>query len=173
MKKQKRTAPVVAMFAIVLWASTAVLSIVKAQQSGNDPRPLVPVLTADGLQKMLDDMGLTPKKLSAGFLISIKRDSWTYNIQVALSPDGSKIGMNANLGSVPKLEEVNAAQWLSLLEENEEMDPSAFYVSKTNQKLYIHRVMDNRAISSAYLRQQVDNFCANIKDTQKYWSFTK
>lgn len=173
MESKKRTVPVVAMFAIVLWASTALFSAVKAQQTGTESRPSSQALTADGLQKTLEDMGLEPKKLSKGLLISIKRDTWTYNMQLAISPDGSKIGMNANLGEIPKLEDVTAAQWLALLEQNEEIDPSTFYVSKANQKLYIHRVMDNRAISSAYLRQQVDNFCANIRDTQKYWGFTK
>lgn len=169
----KKNSHAVGLFALVLWASTALFSIVRAQQTGAEARPPVQALTADSLQKMLDDMGYAPKKLNTGYLISIKRDAWNYNIQVALSPDGSKIGMNANLGAIPKLEDVTAPQWLSLLEANEEVDPSTFYVAKSNQKLYIHRTMDNRALTPAYFRQQVDYFCTNMKDTQKLWDFTK
>ncbi len=54
-----------------------------------------------------------------------------------------------------------------------DVDPSEYYVGKDQQKLYLHRTLDNRAISPAYLRQQIDYFCPNIKDTSKSWEFTK
>lgn len=169
----KKCINAVSIIAIVLWASTALIPIVKAQQSNVDIRQSGISLTDESLRKMLDDMGFEPKKLTTGYLISLKRDSWTYHMQFVLSKDGTRIGINANLGSIPRLDDITAAQWLSLLEANEDVDPSSFYVSKSNQKLYLHRTLDNRAISAAYLRQQVDYFCSNIRETQKAWEFTK
>jgi hypothetical protein len=151
--------------AIVLWGCTALLPVVRAQQSG--------ALTESGLQQMLDGLGYPPKKLSVGYLIVVKQDTWTISIQVVESKDQTKIGLNANLGQIPKLEDVPAAQWLGLLEANRDIDPSAFFVDKSNQKLYLHRTMDNRDVTPAHLRQEIDNFSAAIRSTQKSWEFTK
>ena len=43
--------------------------------------------------------------------------------------------------------------------------------SKETKKLYLHRVLDNREITPAYIRQQTENFCANIKNTGDVWKF--
>ena len=156
------------LLAIFLWGITILAPHVRASQ---------PVaqgdLTSESLQKMLDDMGYLPKKLSVGYLISISRDSWTFHIQLVLSKDGSKLGMNSNLGAIPKPEEVAASTWLRLLEANGDVDPSAFYVDKQTQKLYLHRTLDNRGITPAILRGQIEAFCSNTKDTGKLWEFTK
>jgi len=129
-------------------------------------------LTDDTLQKMLDAMGYEPKKLSKGYLIAIKRDSWTFNMQLTLSSDMSKLGFNANLGVVSNPQAVTAAQWMALLVSNKNIDPSSFYFDDEQKKLYIHRVLDNRGIAPAFLRQQIENFCGNMKDTAELWKFT-
>ena len=126
-----------------------------------------------GLQSMLDNMGYSPKPLSNGYLISIKQDSWTYNMQLLLSSDGSKIGMNANLGVVEDPSTITSDQWRTLLEKNEDVDPSSFYFDKENKKLYIHRALDNRQVTPAFMRKQIENFCSNIHDTSDEWGFTK
>jgi len=68
---------------------------------------------------------------------------------------------------------VAAVPLKSMLIENSNIDPSFFYFDKDQKKLYLHRVLDNRSITPAYIRQQVDNFCGNIKDTADKWNFTK
>jgi len=161
-----------AVLAIVLWGSTALVSVIHAQ-GDQDIRQSGQTLTDDGLNKMLDGLGYEPKKLGSGYLIAIKKDSWTYNMQFVLSKDNSRLGMNANLGNVPSPETVTAEQWKGLLIENSNIDPSFFYFDKDQKKLYLHRVLDNRSITPAYIRQQVDNFCGNIKDTADKWNFTK
>ncbi|MBI1757019.1 MAG: hypothetical protein HY248_03605 [Fimbriimonas ginsengisoli] len=130
-------------------------------------------VTDDSLKATLDGMGYEPKKLSKGFLISIKRDSWTYYIQLVLSSDSSKLGFNSNLGAVESPEAVTAEQWKKLLVSNEDIDPSFFYFDESHKKLYLHRSLDNRSLSASFLRQQIDNFCANIKSTGDLWKFTK
>jgi len=130
-------------------------------------------LDDEKLRQMLDAMGFEPKALSKGFLITIKRDAWTTYIQLVISKDQAKIGLNANLGVVENPDSITAAQWRALLGANRDIDPSSFYYDVDQKKLYIHRVMDNRAVTPAYLRIQIDNFVDNMKSTEALWSFTK
>lgn len=130
-------------------------------------------LTDDSLKSMLDNMGYSPTPLSKGYLIVISRDTWTYNMQLVLSGDNTKLGLNANLGSVDDPTTITADQWRTLLEKNADVDPSAFYFDKDQKKLYLHRSLDNRSISPAFLRSQIDNFCSNIHDTEDSWNFVK
>ena len=53
-------------------------------------------LDNDSLKAMLTNMGYAPTDLSKGYLIAIKRDSWTYNMQLVLSADQSKIGRSGS-----------------------------------------------------------------------------
>jgi hypothetical protein len=129
-------------------------------------------LTNDSLKAMLDNMGYEPKALSKGYLLAIKQDTWTFNMQLVLSADGTKLGMNANLGLVD-VDNVAAKDWLNLLESNGDIDPSAFYVDRDQKKLYLHRVLDNHEITPAFLRSQIESFTANIKNTEGLWKFTK
>ena len=163
----RRSVSVMSVFAIVLWGSTLLVPHVKAQQSADSG------LTDDSLRQMLVNMGYEPRKLSSGYLIAEKREGMTISMQLVLSKDGSRLGINANLGSVPDPDSVSAQQWRTLLEANTDIDPSAFYFDKNVKKLYIHRSMDNRAISPAVLRKHIDSFCYAVKSTDKAWSFTK
>jgi len=122
---------------------------------------------------MLANLGLEPKPLSKGFLIAIKRDTWTLNMQLVLSPNLEKLGMNANLGKVDDPDSVTASEWKNLLISNGDIDPSAFYFDKDQKKLYLHRSLDNRAVTPEFLRKQIDNFGDNIKNTADLWKFTK
>ena len=107
------------------------------------------------------------------YLIAIKRDSWTYNIQLVLSADTTKLGMNSNLGIVEDPDAITASQWKAFLISNEDIDPSSFYFNEKQKKMYLHRVMDNRDLTPAYVRAQIDSFCGNLKDTAALWKFTK
>jgi hypothetical protein len=162
-----------ATIAILLWGATAMTSLTRAQDKIGDLRASGSSLTNESLEEMLNGLGYEPKKLTHGFLIAIKRDTWTYNMQLLVSKDATKIGMNANLGQVPDPDGVGADKWKALLIANSDIDPSFFYFDKDQKKVYLHRVLDNRAVTAAYLRQQIDNFCTNIKDTSDAWSFTK
>jgi hypothetical protein len=144
-----------------------------AQTPPASPAPPSGGLTDAGLKELLDGLGLEPKPLSKGYLIAVKRDTWTFNIQLVLSKDLTKIGMNSNLGMVPDPASVPAATWLKLLADNSDIDPSSFYFHTEQKKLYLHRVIDNRAINPAVIRKQIDNFCDNTRDTAADWKFTK
>lgn len=130
-------------------------------------------LTDTQLLQLLDTMGFAPRKLSKGYLIVIQRDGWTYNMQVVLSPDLTKLGMNANLATSTHPAALPASVWRSLLADNEDVDPSCFYFDRKLNRLFLHRVLDNHFITPAFLRQQIDNFCQNIKSTEADWGEVK
>lgn len=163
--------PAAAAVAIALWLVTFFAPSGHAQtsQAGTAPQ----ALDDDALSAMLTGLGYEPKKLTHGFLISAKKDDWTYYLQFVLSPDKTRLGMNANMGAVADPDAVTAAQWRGLLEQNIEIDPSSFNYDKTQKKLYLHRVLENRALTPSYVRTQIDNFCKNIHDTSDYWNFAK
>lgn len=166
-----RTMSLTSLLAITFCVVMAVSPRLYSQET--KPAAAAGALVDDGLRKLLDGMGYEPKPLSKGFLIAVKRDTWTINIQLVISPNGEKIGMNANLGVVENPDGVTAAQWKALLAANGDIDPSAFYFDATQKKLYLHRSLDNRGITPAILRQQIENFCGNMVDTSTLWSFTK
>lgn len=130
-------------------------------------------LANDTLRQMLDGMGMEPKALSKGYLVALKQDTWTINLQVVISDNKLKIGLNANLGKIEDPDSVTASQWRALLIANGDVDPSAFYFDKDQKKLYLHRSFDNRAVTPAFLRGQIENFAANVRGTEPLWKFTK
>lgn len=155
----------------ILTCGLAMLTPVRALPSAPEAAP--GALTDESLQQALTDLGYTPKKLSKGFLLSFKREgSWTINLQLVLSPDLSNLGLNANLGLVDEAT-VTTAQWIALMGANGDIDPSSFYYDQDKKKLYLHRSLDNRAVSPEFLRAQIEAFSANVTKTEKLWAFTK
>ncbi len=165
----RKTVSGVALLAVVLWGSLALAPVIRAQETLGAPQ----ALSNDDLKKMLENMGLEPKPLSKGFLIAIKRDTWTLNMQIVLSENLTKLGLNANLGKVDDPDSVTAEQWKKLLISNGDIDPSCFYFDKDQKKLYLHRTFDNRSVTPDFLRKQIDYFGDNIKNTADLWKFTK
>lgn len=166
----KKALPV-GLFAVVLLSviGMAPVSPVRAATAMADAEGL----TDDTLKQMLLGMGIEPKPLSKGFLVAIKQDTWTINMQLVISADKSKLGFNANLGKVDAPDTVTATQWRALLISNGDIDPSSFYFDMEQKKLYLHRSLDNRAITPVFLRGQIDNFVANVRGTADLWKFTK
>jgi hypothetical protein len=130
-------------------------------------------LVDDTLKQMLDGMGMEPKALSKGFLVALKQGTWTINLQVVISANKEKIGLNANLGKIDDPDSVTASQWRAMLIANGDIDPTAFYFDKDQKKLYLHRSFDNRGVTPAFLRREIEGFAAHVRSTEALWKFTK
>lgn len=162
------------LLAVVLWGASVVSPNMHAQAASQGGAATVPAqLSNDTLRQMLDGMGYEPKAISKGFLVVIKRDAWTCNIQLVLSDNKSKLGMNANLGLVKDPDRVAAAQWKALMAVNRDIDPSFFYFDADSKKLFLHRSIDNRGLTPAYMRSQIEAFVENMKSTAELWKFTE
>jgi len=163
----KRSLPVAGLMALILWGVTALAPLGLAQDNAQGQ------LDNEALGKLLSNMGYEPKALSKGWLIAVKQNTWTFNIQLVCSKDLTKIGLNANLGAVKDPDAITADQWKQLLISNEDIDPSCFYFDKDQKKLYMHRTIDNRGVTSSIIRTQVENFCSNMQSTEELWKFTQ
>ncbi len=177
-----RSTQAISLFAVILWACTAIGALVHAQdksQTKGQEKPATAVststagLTDPGLKKMLMDMGYTPKDLSKGYQVTIKKNNWTFNVQVVLSDNKEKMGMNTIAGDVKQPTDVPAASWLALLETNPEIDPTTFYFDKQQNRLCLHRACDNRGITQDILAKELDSFCFDVVATSKVWRFTR
>ena len=165
---------IVVAVATLLCAATLLAGRIRAQEPQEEVTPAVRgVLNDTSLQQMLVDLGHEPKKLKQGYVVAIKQGEWTFNVQLVISPNKEKIGLNANVGTVDDASTVTASQWMNVLASNTDIAPSFFYFNKNNRTLYMHRVLDNRCMTTAIMRQQVDAFTASIKDTADVWKFTK
>ena len=170
----KKTLSSTGLAAIILWTLTTCIAAVHAGGRRNTVEQQADAaLTNDTLRVVLANMGLEPSALSKGYLLKIKQDTWTINMQVVLSGDGRKVGFNANLGTVEDPSAITADQWMKLLISNGDIDPSSFYFDKVQKKLYLHRSFDNREVTAAILRREIDNFSANVRSTADLWKFTK
>jgi hypothetical protein len=168
------------MFAIVLWAGTAIGALVHAQdksqpklQGAAPADPSAGAITDPGLKQMLKNLGYAPKELSKGYQITIKKNNWTFNIQVVLSDNKEKMGMNTIAGDVKQPLDVPAASWLALLETNPNIDPTTFYFDSKQNRLCLHRACDNRGITKEILAKELDSFCFDVVATARYWRFTQ
>jgi len=157
----------------LLCACVLLSASVGARGAGAPGKGAYTVLSEEDLGKLLDQMVYAPKKLKKGYLVEITRDTWTVNIQLVLSADGTKLGMNSNLGVIENAAEVTREQWMGLLTTNGKIDPSFFYFDDDAKKLFLHRTLDNRAIDAEMMRKQIDTFCGNVIATGDVWKFTK
>jgi|GEM_PF-1570359 len=184
-----------ALFAIVLWSGTAISALVHAQKQeavitkstttttaaapdatlAGDPKSEPGQMSEEAMLHMLTNMGyeIKPVNTNAGVVISMVQGTWKLDVEFVISPNHEKIGMNVLLGTAKKPEEVTAAEWEALLVRNGNIEPSFFYFDKTNSKLFLHRVIDNRGITPAILRRELDVFTSQVHVTQKQWKFVE
>ena len=170
----RKSFSIMGIVAIVLCAAGMLAGRIGAQET-RDPAPSTVrgALNDTSLLQMLTDLGYEPKKLKQGYVVAIKQGEWTFNVQFLISQNREKIGMNANMGTVEDTTAITATQWMNLLATNTDIAPSFFYFNKNNHTLYMHRVLDNRGLTPPFMRQQIENFCSNIKETGDLWKFTK
>jgi len=161
------------LLALVFWSASVLSPDVHARTVSQAGSSVPTQLSEDTLRLMLEGMGYEPKALSKGFLLTIKRDDWTVSIQIVLSDNKEKLGMNANLGTVKDPDSVTGAQWRALVAANRDLDPSFFYFDADKKKLYLHRAMNNRGLTPAYMRTQIEAFIDNLKSTLNLWKFTE
>jgi hypothetical protein len=104
--------------------------------------------------------------------VTIQRDGWTFHVTVKLHPEQNKVWLIARLADLPALNQVPAERLARLLEENDNM-ASYFVLTKDGKTLYFKRYFDNRDLSPVKVREQMDVFLSQIKETQGLWDVSK
>lgn len=155
---------------------TLALSWVQADDepaAGTPPTPAVADpgrLTDPQLFSLLQGLGVEPTKLSeVSFRVTVKQDAWTVPVQFALSRSEDRIWITAFLGEVKEAELVPAAALRALLSAYEKIAPAHFFLKEGGRKLHVGMAIDNRGVTAAVLRRDLDHLCAAIRATAEIW----
>jgi hypothetical protein len=167
-------------------ASAAGLGAVRADGPAADktdkpaqtaPKVVAP-LTDESLGAMLENMGFEakPEKLekTTVYHLKIEQHTWVYYINVALSTDKEQQWITTNVADVPADEKVPAEKLLRLLEENNDIGPSAVYYDKKIKRIAMGLALTNRGgLTPAVFRTHLTQFMADVKEVQKLCDFPK
>ncbi len=128
-------------------------------------------LTDADLFAMLDGLGVEPVKVNeAVFRVTVRQDGWTVPVQFALSRSEEKVWMTAFLGGVSDPEQASASSLRALLTAYEAVAPAHFFLKDGGLKLHLGMALDNRAVTPAALRRDLDHLCAGIRATADLWN---
>ena len=145
----------------------------RAQQPAGTPAPL----TDDSLLAMLKNMGYAPRieKTPKGsiYSLTIQRGTWTYYVDVSLSPSKTKLWLSGWLSALPRDEKVPAERLLALLEGSWTHGPAHFRYHRGFRQLNIGLCLDNRDITPETLRTQLESFMDTMKKSEELWNVKK
>jgi hypothetical protein len=133
-------------------------------------------LTAETLGKMLRDMGYDPKVSTSAdksitfYKLVLERDNFTYVIDVSLDKAQKRVWLVCALKRVGAIEQVQAARLQKLLEENDMIAPAAFSYDKTRKQFFLNVAVDNRGITAAQLRAELDTLQSVVRRTYPLWN---
>jgi hypothetical protein len=120
------------------------------------------------IQPMLDGMGLDSKDLGAGtYQVLLTQDGLDIPVGVGLSKSGRKLWLTVNLGAIKPDTKADAAKLMKFLERQYDIQPTQFYVSKDILKL--GAAIDNRGITPAVLRRELDKVVDDTVKTKDLW----
>jgi hypothetical protein len=125
------------------------------------------------LPKLLENMGYEAQKVDEGvYRVVIEQDSWTIYLRFSLSTDSKqRLWMTTSFGEIKNWEKVPAEPLLKLLVSNDTIGPAHFYVTASGdtRRLNMAKAVDNRGITAAVLRREIDKFVSSVKDTAALW----
>lgn len=133
-------------------------------------------LTIDSLTKMVSGLGFEPKKVGDTVQrIEIERDKFTFRINLSVSGNTKKVWMSSYLVEIPDLSKVPANLLSDLLVSNGEIGPAHFYLVKLEKSYWLKMgfALDNRSITPAYFRGELDWFLEKMSETAKLWDKSK
>lgn len=147
----------------------------------NPPAPAGGALTIESLKGVLEGLGYEPENINnAAYRLRISRDGWNFVVTTSLSPSKEKLWLTAYLSETPDVTKLPPATLAKLLLANNDIGPAHFYFLdctdckvKDSKLLYIGMSLDNRSLSPAQFRKELDRFCANIKNTAEFWDVAK
>lgn len=133
-------------------------------------------VTLDSLPKMLTGLGLEPKKSGeAAYVIVIERNKFTFRISVSISGNEKKLWMSSYLVEIPDLSKVASTTLAEALQSNADTGPAHYYLVKSGDKFWlkIGFALDNRNVTPAYFRSELDWFLDKMADSASVWEKEK
>jgi hypothetical protein len=140
-----------------------------------EAKPAAGVLTPATLEKTLTDMGLEPKKVNdRAWDVKLSRDGWDFSIRISLTASGQTLWLTATLVQVGDINKVPAQALAKLLKGNFDYGPCMYYFFADPKKtgagsVVMGRAIDNRGLTAALIRAELDRICTNVKSSHPLW----
>ncbi len=142
------------------------------------PQPTSSIMTAEALGPLLENMGYDVKTMKNTadvpyYVITTKRDTWTFVVEVSLSPNKGYVWLGAPLSVVPDLTPDSGPKLLRLLQENGNIAPTFFSYAPGSKRLMLQSAMENHDITPAKLRVRIDGLQDVVRNTFPLWDTSK
>ena len=136
-------------------------------------------VNSDGLGRMLGTLGLKPRAAGTRFdfeFQSLQGDQeWGFAMSVVISQDAGTIWVMAWLEEMPKqAAKVPAAALLRMLAENDRLGNGKFFAyDRQNRRFLMQRVIPNRGITPAVLREVFQDMAKGVMGSHSTWSVAR
>lgn len=142
--------------------------LLAGQVKGNRP-PVSSELNDATLKQTLVRVGYKPKTLeSGGYEVETKSGDLTVFMVVNLSKSGQKLWFTVNLGDMTETDKKDAARLYQMLQRNMLIQPAQFFIN-TKHNLRLGAPLDNRGLTSAMIKKQVDQLATYVADSKDLW----
>jgi len=154
------------MFRTLPWLGALLAAAAVGAAQPPDSAPLTPTQLGD----MLDKLGLEPKVISKDkdwYQVTIDRDGLKFFYNVKLHDNRRQLLLFMSLVVVPA--NAPAASLRRLLEENDTLGRPSFIYNKAEKNVYLLTPLENKGITSARLRKEIDQFDGQARETRPLW----
>src|SRR5207244_4379793 len=101
--------------------------------------------------------------------VKLKRDPWEFNVTVALSSDNTMLWITCPVVDLPATDKVPAEVLEKLLIKSDELGPTHFGVKKS-RRVYLNCPLQNKDITPASLRKNLEQLADDVKGTEDLWN---
>ena len=130
-------------------------------------------LTDEGLRAMLVNQGYKPTVEKVGtsnlYWVKISRDGVEYSVSFQISPNKEKLWIIVPLADIADVDHAAPAKLAKLLELNDQIGPCYFRFNRQYKRLYLARAMDNRAVTPALFRDNLERTVDRLVETRAAW----
>jgi hypothetical protein len=124
----------------------------------------------DTLKTMISGLGYEMKDLTTEkWEFTVTKSNTDIPIAAEISKSGARIWLTVFLGTISAKDKGDAGYMLELLKKNSEIQPVQFY-STEKDELMMGLPLDNRGMSPAILRKQIDFLTDQVVATDKLWN---
>lgn len=130
-------------------------------------------LTKEALDKMIEKLGHETRPIDKTFTeVVVERGGRTTRLRASISPDGTRVWLDAWFVTVTRPEDVPAATWRRVLAKNEEVSPAAFSLNPADKRLYLSLSVPNADVTPAVLRREIEFLDGWVEKTADVWKLS-
>lgn len=153
-------------------AASAILLTGFSMASAAEPTP-AGGLTEATLRDMLDDEGfevITKTNSEGGkyYVIGFTKNKIDFKLTVDISPSRTKLWLSTSFTGVPTADKLSPEQLMKMLASNSK-SATFFVVDEKSKEVYLKRHFDNRSVTRATLRAELDRFTSDVTELRPVW----